>query len=396
MNNEYIFISESVTAAHPDKLCDRISDEIVDRLLEQDPATRVAAETAMFGGVVFLATRIATTAHIDLAETARRVVARAGYHKADYDGEAATILTSSLGTLPESYPRVRATGLDEAHLAATPAGNQVTVFGFATRQTETLMPLPIALAHSLARQLEETARSGDFPYLMPDGKSQVAVVYRDRLPRRIHSVSLVLCRRPGVTVNEHRVRDDLIQGVIEPVFAAREIRPDDATRLFFNPEGPFVGGGPQVHCGLTGRKTAIDCYGEFARHGGAALSGKDPLRIDRVGAYAARYVAKNVVAAGLADACEVQLSYTAGESEPLSIQVDCFNTGRIPDAAVEGRIRRHFDLRPAAIVRDLGLQEIAARRGGFYRHLAAYGHMGREDLDAPWERRDRAEALNQD
>jgi S-adenosylmethionine synthetase len=197
-------------------------------------------------------------------------------------------------------------------------------------------------------------------------------------------------------VNERRVRDDLIQGVIEPVFAPREVRPDNGTRLFFNPEGPFVGGGPQVHCGLTGRKTAIDCYGDFARHGGAALSGKDPLRIDRVGAYAARYVAKNVVAADLAESCEVQLSYTAGEPEPLSVQVDCFNTGRIPDAAVEGRIRRRFDLRPAAIVRDLGLQEIAARPGGFYRHLAAYGHMGREDLDAPWERRDRAEALSRD
>lgn len=396
MNNDYIFISESVTAAHPDKLCDRISDEIVDRLLAQDPASRVAAETAMFGGVVFVATRIATAARVDLAETARRVLARAGYQKEDYDGEAATILTSNLGTLPESYPTVRAARLDEAGLAAVPAGNQVTVFGFATRQTPTLMPLPIALAHDLARALEGAARTGRFPYLMPDGKSQVAVAYRDRMPRRIHSLSLVLCRRPGVDVRERRVRDDLIQGVIEPVFAARELRPDDATRFFFNPEGPFVGGGPQVHCGLTGRKTAIDSYGEFARHGGAALSGKDPLRIDRVGAYAARYVAKNVVAAGIAESCEVQLSYTAGEAEPLSIQVDCFNTGRIPDTAVEGRIRRHFDLRPAAIVRDLGLQETAGRPGGFYRHLAAYGHMGREDLDAPWERLDGVEALSAD
>jgi len=396
MSSEYIFISESVTAAHPDKLCDRISDEIVDRLLEQDPASRVAAETAMFGGVVFLATRIATAARIDLAETARRVVARAGYHKEDYDGEAATILTSSLGTLPESYPAVRAAGLDEAGVGAIPAGNQVTVFGFATRQTDNLMPLPIELAHALARGLEEAARAGTYPYLMPDGKSQVAVTYRERMPYRIHSVSLVLCRRPGVSVNERRIRNDLIQGVIEPVFADRAIRPDAATRLFFNPEGPFVGGGPQVHCGLTGRKTAIDCYGDFARHGGAALSGKDPLRIDRVGAYAARYVAKNAVAAGIAESCEVQLSYAAGEPKPLSIQVSCFGTGKVPDATVEGLIRRHFDLRPAAIVRDLGLQEIAARGGGFYRHLAAYGHMGREDLDAPWERLDRVDGLRQD
>jgi S-adenosylmethionine synthetase len=396
MSSEYIFISESVTAAHPDKLCDRISDEFVDRLLEQDPASRVAAETAMFGGVVFLATRLATMARVDLAEVARRVVARAGYHRDDYDGEAATILTSSLGTLPESYPAVRAANLDDAAIGAIPAGNQVTAFGFATRQTANLMPLPIELAHSLARGLETASRSGDFPYLMPDGKSQVAVVYRDRLPRRIHSVSLVICRRPGVRVDERRMRDDLIQTVIEPVFATRAIRPDAVTRFFFNPEGPFVGGGPQVHCGLTGRKTEIDCYGHFARHGGAALSGKDPLRIDRVGAYAARYVAKNLVAAGLADSCEVQLSYTAGEAQPLSVQVEGFKTGTFVDTDLEGRVRRHFDLRPAAIVRDLGLQEIAARPRGFYRHLAAYGHMGREDLDAPWERLDRVDALLQD
>jgi len=393
MSGEYIFISESVTAAHPDKLCDRISDEILDRLLAQDPASRVTAEAALFGGVVFLATRIATTARVDLAEIARGVAASAGYHREDYDGEAATVLTSSLGTLPESFPPVRASGLDDAGIAAIPAGNVVTVFGFASNQTESLMPLPIVLAHALARGLESAARSGDLPYLMPDGKTQVAVAYRDRRPWRIHSLSLVICRRPGVQVQDRRVRDDLIQAVIEPVFADLELAPDERTQLFFNPEGPFVGGGPQIHCGLTGRKTAVDCYGEFARHGGSALSGKDPLRIDRVGAYAARYVAKQVVAAGLAASCEVQLSYTAGEARPLSVQVDSFNTGSLPDDAIEARIRHHFDLRPAAIVRDLGLQEVAARPGGFYRHLAAYGHMGRMDLDAPWERLDCAEAL---
>ena len=393
MSGDYIFISESVTAAHPDKLCDRISDEIVDRLLVQDPASRVTAEAALFGGVVFLATRITTAGRLDLAETARRVVAKAGYHKEDYDGQAATVLTSNLGTLPESYPPVRASGLDESGIAALPAGNVVTVFGFASDQTESLMPLPIVLAHALARGLESAARSGAFPFLMPDGKTQVAVAYRDRRPWCIHSLSLVLCRRPGVQVQERRVHDDLIQAVIEPVFADSELAPDNRTQLFFNPEGPFVGGGPQIHCGLTGRKTAVDCYGEFARHGGSALSGKDPLRIDRVGAYAARYVAKQVVGAGLAASCEVQLSYTAGESRPLSIQVDSFNTGILPDDVIEQRIRRCFDLRPGAIVRDLGLQEAAARPGGFYRHLAAYGHMGRLDLDAPWERLDRTESL---
>ena len=396
MSTEYISICESVTAAHPDKLCDRISDEIVDRLLEQDPASRVVAETAMFGGVVFLATRIATTARIDLSEIARRVLSGAGYERDDYDGEGASILTSSLGTLPESYPAVHAEGLDETGISAIPAGNLVTVFGFSARETETLMPLPVVLAHALARGLEQAARSGALPYLMPDGKTQVALVYRDGRPSRIHSISLAVCRRPGVAVPERQVRDDLIQSVVEPVFAERELCPDNDTHYAFNPEGPFVGGGPQVHCGLTGRKTAVDCYGGLARHGGAALSGKDPLRIDRVGAYAARWVAKQVVAAGLAERCELQLSYVAGEAHPLSIQVDCFNTGRIPDTEIEAWIRRRFDLRPAAIVRDLGLQSFAARPGGFYRHLAAYGHMGREDLDAPWERLDRVSDLEGD
>jgi len=396
MTSEYISISESVTAAHPDKLCDRISDEIVDRLLEQDPASRVVAEAAMFGGVVFLATRIATTARVDLSEIARRVLAGAGYARDDYDADSASILTSSLGTLPESYPAVRAADLDETGVAAIPAGNLATVFGFAARQTETLMPLPVVLAHALARGLEQAARGGDLPYLMPDGKTQVAVAYRDWEPSRIHGISLAVCRRPGVAVTERRVRDDLIQAVVEPVFAGCRLCPDNGTRYAFNPEGPFFGGGPQVHCGLTGRKTAVDCYGGLARHGGAALSGKDPLRIDRVGAYAARWVAKQVVAADLAGRCELQLSYVAGEAHPLSIQVDSFNTGRIPDTEIESRIRRVFDLRPAAIVRDLGLQAIAARPGGFYRHLAAYGHMGREDLDAPWERLDQVADLAAD
>lgn len=393
MNGEYIFISESVTAAHPDKLSDRVSDEIVDRLLEQDPASRIAAECAMFGGVIFLATRFATTARIDLAETARHVVMRAGYRKEDYDAENATVLTSSLGTLPEHYPAVDVSTLDEERLHLIPSGNQATLFGFASRQTPNFMPLPIVLAHRLAQRLEEVAKSGDFPYLMPDGKSQVAVAYANRVPKRIHSLSLVVCRSVGSEVSDKRLRDDLIQAVIEPVFAREELAPDSSTSLFFNPEGPFVGGGPQVHCGLTGRKTAIDTYGQYARHAGAALSGKDPLRIDRVGAYAARYVAKNVVAAGLAEDCEVQLSYTPGQAAPLSIQANTANTGTLSDQEIEARIRRHFDLRPAGIVRSLGLQQVAGRRGGFYRHLAAYGHMGREDVDVPWERLDKLDAL---
>lgn len=393
MSPEYVFVSDSVTAAHPDKLCDRISDEIVDRLLEQDPAARIMAECALFGGVVFLATRCATSASIDLSQTARRVIENAGYRAEDYDAANATVLTSSLGTLPEHYPAVDVDQLTEEEIQRIPAGNQANVFGFATRQSPSLMPLPIVLAHRLARRLEEVAKSGDLPYLMPDGKSQVAVAYRDRVPRRIHSLSLVACQGIGREVAAKRLRDDLVQRVIAPVFADAALAPDDKTDFFFNPEGPFVGGGPKVHCGLTGRKTAIDTYGEYARRSGSALSGKDPLRIDRVGAYAARYVAKHIVAAGLADDCEVQLTYTPGEAAPLSIQVQTSGTGKIADQEIESLIRRHFDLRPAGIVRSLRLQRVARTRGGFYRHLSAYGHMGREDLEVPWERLDRVEAL---
>ena len=393
MNDDFVFTSESVTAAHPDKLCDQISDEIVDRLLAEDPASRVVAECAMFGGVVFLATRFATTSRIDLVETARRVLRGAGYAPEDLDADECAVMTSHLGLLPEYYPPVDVAALDEESIARIPAGNQVTVFGFASNQTPSLMPLPIVLAHRLARRLEQVAKDGTLDYLMPDGKSQVAVEYRARRPRRLHSLGLVACLREARRVPEQRIRSDLLETVVEPVFAEEALRPDRSTRLHLNPEGPFLGGGPKVHCGLTGRKTAIDAYGEFARHSGSALSGKDPLRIDRVGAYAARYVANQVVAAGLADDCEVQLSYTVGEAEPISIQLETFNTGRIPDRQIAARIRSHFDLRPAGIVKSLGLQQAAARKGGFYRRLAAYGQVGRQDFEVPWESLGRAGTL---
>lgn len=393
MSTEYVLTSESVCAGHPDKLCDRISDEIIDRILQQDPASRVVAECAVSSGVLFLATRLATAARIDLAETARRVVSETGYRPEDFDAEDCTIMTSSLGLLPEHYPAIDVANLDESSIEHVPPGNQVTVFGFATRQTPSLMPLPLVLAHRLVERLDRATREGALGYLVPDGKSQVAVHYQERRPVRLHSITLTACQSRRSQVPEARLRDDLIQCVIEPVLAEQ---PDAFRRdvdIFINPEGPFIGGGPSIHAGLTGRKTAIDTYGECARHSGAALSGKDPLRIDRAGAYVARYAAKQVVAAGLAEDCELQLSYAVGQSRPISVYVDTFNTGHIDDAEISQRILAHFDLRPAAITRALELQSMPRTRGSFYRELAAYGHMGREDIDAPWERLDRVDAL---
>jgi S-adenosylmethionine synthetase len=255
------------------------------------------------------------------------------------------------------------------------------------------MPLPILLAHRLAQRLERASLERTLDYLVPDGKSQVAVEYHARRPVRLHSVTLIACQSRGAQVPASRLRDDVIQYVIEPVLADQPTELRQSVALHVNPEGPFLGGGPSIHAGLTGRKTAIDTYGEYARHSGAALSGKDPLRVDRAGAYAARHAAKQVVAAGLAEDCELQLSYAVGQAQPISVHVETFNTGRIPDDEIQRRIVAAFDLRPGGIVRSLGLQHLPARHGGFYRKLAAYGHMGREDLEAPWERLDKMDAV---
>lgn len=391
--SHYVFSSESVTAAHPDKLCDRISDEIVDRLLAEDPAARVVAECALFGGVMFLATRINSSARIDLVETARGVARQAGYRREAFDAEACSIMSSHLGMLPEQAPALDVTELDTQALASLPAGNQATLFGFATAQTPSMMPLPILLAHALAARLEVVARQGELAYLLPDGKSQVAIVYEDRRPVRLHSVGLAASQYAERAVEQGRLHDELMQAVIEPVLAEYALQVDAQTAYYLNPEGPFLGGGPKVHCGLTGRKTAVDNYGDYARHNGSALSGKDPLRIDRVGAYIARYLAKQVVAAGLARDCEIQVTYTVGQARPISLQVETFNTGSLADEEIARRLAAGFDLSPAGIVRALDLQHIAGRAGGFYRHLAAYGHMGRLDLQAPWERLDGVDAL---
>lgn len=393
MNDHYIFTSDSVLAGHPDKLCDQISDAILDSVLIQDPGSRVMVESAFFGNVIFLSLRLATSAGLDVADTARRVVREAGYPAAELNADDLSVMISQMGVTSGRYQTVDVESLDDAELGLYPAGNQATLFGFATRQTESLMPLPIMLAHRLSRRLEEVAINGELDYLVPDGKCQAAIAYEDRRPVRIHSLGLIGCQKDDRPVSAKRLRDDLIGAVLEPVMAEQVLKMDDKTQLYLNPEGAFLGGGPKSHSGLTGRKTAGDTYGEYARHNASALSGKDPLRIERAGTYAARYVAKHVVAAGLADDCEVQLTYTVALAEPISIQVDTFNTGKIPDKEIEARIKQHFDLRPAAIVRDLGLQHLVTGPDGYYRHLAAYGQMGREDLQAPWELLDKVEQL---
>lgn len=394
MKKDFIFTSESVTNGHPDKMCDQISDAIVDRFLEQDPYSSVNAECAVSSGVVFLGTHFAANASVDTAEVAREVIADIGYGNSEFDAKDCTVMTS-LRELPAPETPANESELAREEFDLLPAREQVTVFGFACSQTDTLMPMPIYLAHKLARQLSHVARDKVLPYLLPDGKSQVGIEYRDRRPYRIHSVTLIASQQPEGGPNSTQLSKELHDMVIGPVFAETPLQLDHDTRLFVNPYGPLTGGGPSVHSGLTGRKTAIDTYGEYCRQSGAALSGKDPGRIDRIAAYAARHVAKNVVAAGLAEECEVQLSYSIGLAEPVSVVVDTYDTGKVAEEVLVELIQTCFDLRPAGIISDFGLRKRVGEKGGFYRKLATYGHMGRADMELPWERLNKVEALSQ-
>jgi S-adenosylmethionine synthetase len=394
MMRDFIFTSESVTRGHPDKLCDQISDAIVDRFLELDPFTQVEAECAVATGTLFLATRFASAARLDLPTVARETIRGAGYVGGAFDADTCSVMTS-IAELPEpTWPAADERSLDDEAIERAPAQHQVTLFGFACRQSPNLMPLPITLAHQLARSLDQTRAADCLCWLMPDGKTQVAVEYRDRRPARIHAVALTAALDPATMPAAEKVHAALVEHVIEPTFAGQPVRPDQRTQIFVNPGGSFLVGGPARHAGLTGRKTAIDTYGEYARHSGAALSGKDPSRIDRVGAYAARWAAKSVVAAGLAQECEVQLSYMIGKARPVSLQVETFGTGRLDDAALASRVDRTFDFRPAAIIAAFDLRHrSSAAHGGFFAQLAAYGHVGRDDVELPWESLDRAATL---
>lgn len=393
-----MFTSESVTEGHPDKLCDQISDAIIDRFLQQDPYSRVITECAVSTAILFIAARFESDAIVDFTEIARQTIKRVGYDQPDFNGKTCSIVTS-LKELPSSENRyVDEKTLSEEEIEQIPVKDQVTVFGFACNQTPALMPLPIWLAHQLARRLAMVRLQRILPYLAPDGKTQVGVEYKERRPYRIHGITLIASQNPlssSETSDFKNLQDGLRETIIDFVFHNEEIKPDEKTRLFIDSDTPFAIGGPSVHSGLTGRKNAIDTYGEYSRHSGAALSGKDPTRIDRVGAYAARYAAKNVVAAGLADECEVQLSYSMGLSRPVSIQVQTFGTGKLPDEAIMALLEKHFDFRIAGIIRQFNLRFLPAiAKGGFYQKLAAYGHVGRMDIGLlPWEMTDKVPIL---
>ena len=387
-----LFTSESVTEGHPDKMCDAISDAILDALMEKDPMSRVACETCTTTGLVMVMGEITTNAYVDIQSIVRETVREIGYDRAKYgfDCDTCGVLvaldeqSSDIAMGVNKALEARENAMDDSELDAIGAGDQGMMFGYATNETEEYMPYPIALAHKLVRQLTKVRKDGTLPYLRPDGKSQVTVEY-DKEGHPIRLDAVVLSTQHDESVTQEQIHADVKKYVFDQVLPADMV--DEETKFFINPTGRFVIGGPQGDSGLTGRKIIVDTYGGYARHGGGAFSGKDCTKVDRSAAYAARYVAKNIVAAGLADKCEIQLSYAIGVAHPTSIRVETFGTGKLADEELVAVVRENFDLRPAGIIKMLDL------RRPIYKQTAAYGHFGRTDLDLPWEKTDRAEAL---
>ena len=406
----FLFTSESVTEGHPDKVCDQISDAILDEFLTKYPQSRVAAETTVTTGMALVCGEITSDCYVDIPSVVRNTIKNIGYTESEgggFDFNTCAVLTSideQSCDIAGGVNKALESRSDNADTSVSTedigAGDQGIMFGYACNETPELMPLPISLAHKLSYRLAQVRKQGILSYLRPDGKSQVTVEYVDGKPSRIHTVLISTQHDDvidGISDNaqiQAKIREDIKKYVIDYVFENEAIKLDDETKILVNPSGRFVVGGPQGDAGLTGRKIIVDTYGGYSRHGGGAFSGKDPTKVDRSAAYASRYVAKNIVAAGLAEKCEIELAYAIGVAEPISIMVDTFGTGKISDDEISELVSKNFDLRPAAIIKNFDLRNLPAKNGGkFYQLLAAYGHMGRTDIDVPWEHTDKADAL---